>query len=118
LVRVPAVATLDQWTLVWTGRAPVTSSNPLQARYVWEHACAALKADPSAEGGELILERELILIASMLSDSLLTPLAVVAVQQELLAHVSAGLIASAEQLIDEALNSINLRAAMLQTPQA
>lgn len=96
----------------------MTSTNPLRARHVWSHARAALAADPSTEGGEIVLERELILIASMLSDSLLTPLAVVAVQQELLAQVSGGLIASAEQLIDEALNSINLRATMLQTPSA
>ncbi|WP_251153771.1 hypothetical protein [Cellulosimicrobium sp. Marseille-Q4280] len=92
----------------------MTTTPPLHARHVWERAANALKVDPDTVEGDLMLERELILIVTMLGDSLLTPLAVIAVQQELHAAVRAGVIAAPEHLIDQAAISISLRAAMLE----
>lgn len=96
----------------------MTSTPPLSARHVWERARGALDADHSTEEGDLLLERELILIVTILGDDSLTPLAVIAVQQELHGQVTGGLIASAEHLIDQAITSIALRAEMLRAPAA
>ncbi|WP_251151186.1 hypothetical protein [Cellulosimicrobium sp. Marseille-Q4280] len=77
-----------------------------------------LEADLTTARGDLLLERDLILIVTMLGDRVLTPLAVIAVQQELRTQVSAGMITSPEHLIDEAMTSISLRSVMLGEPLA
>ncbi|MFC8921733.1 hypothetical protein [Cellulosimicrobium sp. NPDC057127] len=78
----------------------MTSIPPLYVRHVFSRASAALEADLTTARGDLALERELTLIVTILGDQVLTPLAVIAVQQELRTQVSAGMITSAEHLID------------------
>ena len=96
----------------------MSSIPPLQIRHVYPRACAALEADLTTAAGDLALERELILIVTMLGDQVLTPLAVIAVQQELHTQMSAKMITSPEHLIDQAMTSISLRAVMLSEPLA
>lgn len=85
------------------------TKSALRARYAHVHAKAATDADTSTHRGDLVLQRELVLLVRALTDGSLDTLAMAAVVTELYDLVNSSCLSDPIALISSAQFSISAR---------